>query len=82
MSKTRYMSTELHELENRIFDLDFPFNINVDDRLSLFICDEIKRELYHNKGRMDGYKFWDEMEKYIIEQQNKRRQRYEKENIN
>jgi hypothetical protein len=73
MSNTRYHPTELFELENRIFDLEFPFNINKDDKISLFICEEIKRELYNNKGRMDGYRFWDEMHNQIIEKQNKRK---------
>ena len=74
MKYVRSRSTELWALENRIFDLDIPYNINVDDKITLFICEEIKRELYYNKNRMDGYRFWDEMQKHIIEQQNKTKQ--------
>jgi hypothetical protein len=73
MNHTRQKDFELNDLEGRIFDLDFPFNVNHDDRISLFVCQEIKRELYYNKDRMDSYVFWDEMEKYIIEQKNKRK---------
>lgn len=74
MKYVRSRSTELWALENRIFDLDIPYNINIDDKITLFICEEIKRELYYNKNRMDGYRFWDEMQKHIIEQQNKTKQ--------
>jgi hypothetical protein len=74
MKYVRSRSTELWALENRIFDLDIPYNINVDDKITLFICEEIKRELYYNKNRMEGYRFWDEMQKHIIEQQNKNKQ--------
>lgn len=74
MKNIRHESTELWALENRIYALDIPYNVNVDDKISLFICDEIKRELYYNKGRMDGYRFWDEMQKNILERQNKIKQ--------
>jgi len=33
----------------------------------LFVAEEIKREVYLNKDRMDSYRFWDEMQNYILE---------------
>lgn len=70
MKNTRQMDFERFDLEQRICDLDLPFGTNR-DTIALFVCDEIKRELYNNKGRMDGYKFWSEMKAYIIEQEEK-----------
>ncbi len=68
MSDTRYRDFELFDLEKRIYDLNLPFGTNT-DVIAKFVCDEIKRELYHNKDRMDSYRFWDEMKSYITEQE-------------
>ncbi len=68
MSDTRYRDFELFDLEQRIYDLNLPFGTN-NNVIAKFVCDEIKRELYHNKDRMDSYRFWDEMKSYITEQE-------------
>lgn len=77
MSHTRYRDFELFDLQSRIHDLDLPFGTNV-DVIANFVCDEIKRELYNNKGRMDGYKFWDEMKQQIVYNENKRQEQIKK----
>jgi hypothetical protein len=66
----RYKDTELWDLEQRIHKLDLPFGVKMDTIL-LFVCDEIKREVYHNKDRMDSYRFWDEMQNHIFEKRAK-----------
>jgi hypothetical protein len=62
----RYRDSELWELENRINRLDLPFGVKM-DTIVLFVAEEIKREVYHNKDRMDSYRFWDEMQNHIFE---------------
>ena len=62
----RYKDGELWELESRINRLDLPFSVKT-DTIALFVAEEIKREVYHNKDRMDSYRFWDEMQNYILE---------------
>jgi hypothetical protein len=77
MSDTRYRDFELFDLEQRIYDLNLPFGTN-NDVIVKFVCDEIKRELYYNKDRMDSYRFWDEMKSYITEQEVKLQERLDK----
>lgn len=62
----RYKDDELWELESRINRLDLPFSVKA-DTIALFVAEEIKREVYHNKDRMDSYRFWDEMQNHIFE---------------
>lgn len=62
----RYRDSELWELESRINRLDIPFSVKT-DTLALFVAEEIKREVYHNKDRMDSYRFWDEVQNHILE---------------
>lgn len=62
----RYRDSELWELESRINRLDLPFSVKT-DTIALFVAEEIKREVYHNKDRMDSYRFWDEMQNHIFE---------------
>ena len=62
----RYKDNELWELESRINRLDLPFSVKT-DTIALFVAEEIKREVYHNKDRMDSYRFWDEMQNHIFE---------------
>jgi hypothetical protein len=61
----RYKDSELWELEHRIHRLNLPYGVKMDTIL-LLVCDEIKREVYHNKDRMDSYRFWDEMQNHIF----------------
>ena len=62
----RYRDVELWELESRINRLDLPHSVKT-DTITLFVAEEIKREVYLNKDRMDSYRFWDEMQNYILE---------------
>jgi hypothetical protein len=62
----RYKDGELWELENRIYKLDLPASVKT-DTIALLVAEEIKREVYHNKDRMDSYRFWDEMQNHIFE---------------
>ncbi len=62
----RYKDDELWDLEQRIHKLDLPFGVKT-DTIVLFVAEEIKREVYHNKDRMDSYRFWDEMQNHIFE---------------
>jgi hypothetical protein len=62
----RYKDSELWLLERRINRLDLPCSVKT-DAIALFVAEEIKREVYHNKDRMDSYKFWDEMQNHIFE---------------
>ena len=62
----RYRDVELWELESRINRLDLPYSVKT-DTITLFVAEEIKREVYLNKDRMDSYRFWDEMQNYILE---------------
>jgi hypothetical protein len=61
----RYQDMELWELENRIHRLDLPCSVKT-DTIALFVAEEIKREVYHNKDRMDSYKHWDEIQNRIL----------------
>lgn len=61
----RYKDGELWELESRINRLDLPFSVKT-DTIALFVAEEIKREVYHNKDRMDSYRFWDEIQNLIF----------------
>ncbi len=61
----RYKDNELWELESRIHRLDLPFSVKT-DTIALFVAEEIKREVYHNKDRMDSYRFWDEIQNHIF----------------
>ena len=61
----RYKDTELWELESRINRLDLPYSVKT-DAIVLFVAEEIKREVYHNKDRMDSYRFWDEIQNHIF----------------
>ena len=72
----RYKDDELWDLEQRIHKLDLPFSVKMDTIL-LFVCDEIKREVYHNKDRMDSYRFWDEMQNHIFERRTNLEKRLE-----
>jgi hypothetical protein len=62
----RYKDGELWELENRINRLDLPASVKT-DTIALLVAEEIKREVYHNKDRMDSYRFWDEIQNHIFE---------------
>ena len=62
----RYRDVELWELESRINKLNLPYSVKT-DTIALFVAEEIKREVYLNKDRMDSYRFWDEMQNYILE---------------
>ncbi len=62
----RYKDDELWDLEQRIHKLDLPFGVKT-DTIVLFVAEEIKREVFHNKDRMDSYRFWDEMQNHIFE---------------
>jgi len=62
----RYKDDELWDLEQRIHKLNLPFGVKT-DTIALFVAEEIKREVYHNKDRMDSYRFWDEMQNHIFE---------------
>jgi hypothetical protein len=77
MSDIRYRDFELFDLEKRIHDLNLPFGTN-NDVIAKFVCDEIKRELYYNKDRMDSYRFWDEMKSHIIQEEIKLQERLDK----
>jgi hypothetical protein len=66
----RYKDDELWELEQRIHKLNLPFGVKT-DTIALFVAEEIKREVYHNKDRMDSYRFWDEMQNHIFEKRAK-----------
>jgi hypothetical protein len=66
----RYKDGELWELEQRIHKLNLPFGVKT-DTIALFVAEEIKREVYHNKDRMDSYRFWDEMQNHIFEKRAK-----------
>lgn len=61
----RYQDMELWELESRIHRLDLPCSVKT-DTIALFVAEEIKREVYHNKDRMDSYKHWDEIQNRIL----------------
>lgn len=62
----RYKDNELWELECRINRLDLPCSVKTDS-IALFVAEEIKREVYNNKDRMDSYRFWDEIQNHIFE---------------
>lgn len=62
---SRDKERELWELESRINRLDLPFSVKT-DTIALFVAEEIKREVYHNKDRMDSYRFWDEIQNHIL----------------
>lgn len=62
----RYKDVELWELESRINRLDLPCSVKTDN-IALLVAEEIKREVYHNKDRMDSYRFWDEVQNHILE---------------
>lgn len=66
----RYKDNELWELESRINRLDLPFSVKT-DTIALFVAEEIKREVYHNKDRMDSYRFWDEVQIHILDKRAK-----------
>ncbi len=66
----RYKDDEMWELEQRIHKLNLPFGVKT-DTIALFVAEEIKREVYHNKDRMDSYRFWDEMQNHIFEKRAK-----------
>lgn len=61
----RYKDAELWELESRINRLDLPCSVKT-DTIALFVAEEIKREVYLNKDRMDSYRFWDEIQNHIL----------------
>lgn len=61
----RYKDMELWELESRINRLDLPCSVKT-DTIVLFVAEEIKREVYLNKDRMDSYRFWDEVQNHIL----------------
>lgn len=63
---SRDKERELWELESRINRLDLPYSVKT-DTIALFVAEEIKREVYHNKDRMDSYRFWDEVQNHILE---------------
>lgn len=73
----RYRDIELWELERRIDRLNLPYSVKT-DTIALFVAEEIKREVYLNKDRMDSYRFWDEMQNYIFKKRADLEKRLEK----
>lgn len=67
---TRFISTEAHELECKIFDLRVGKTNEDDFKIAMLICDIVKDELYNNQDRMDSYKAWNDIQNLLIQQKN------------
>lgn len=66
----RFISTEAHELECKIYDLRVGKTNEDDFKIAMLICETIKAELYNNSDRMDSYKAWNEIQEVLIKQRN------------